>query len=182
MADDNQQHDFEGSKRLLESEHPSLVDRYYQSRYLIDSQSKKNEDICILTHSNRICIVTVAEWHPLLREKKTISQISYDVEGVNRMDNKISGKGKRGAQLLTPSSPLCEVTCTDGSKYIITCGVRGQLIEVNETLLKSPDLLSLKPQTEGYIAIVLPKLGDFEGTTKNLLSKDEYIKIRSSGT
>lgn len=43
----------------------------------------------------RICIVTVAEWHPLLREKKTISQISYDVEGVNRMDNKISGKGKR---------------------------------------------------------------------------------------
>lgn len=35
MADDNQQHDFEGSKRLLESEHPSLVDRYYQSRYLI---------------------------------------------------------------------------------------------------------------------------------------------------
>lgn len=34
MADDNQQHDFEGSKRLLESEHPSLVDRYYQSRYL----------------------------------------------------------------------------------------------------------------------------------------------------
>lgn len=43
----------------------------------------------------RICIVTVAEWHPLLREKKTISQINYDVEGVNRMDNKISGKGKR---------------------------------------------------------------------------------------
>lgn len=35
MADDNQQHGFEGSKRLLESEHPSLVDRYYQSRYLI---------------------------------------------------------------------------------------------------------------------------------------------------
>ena len=39
--------------------------------------------------------MTVAEWHPLLREKKTISKVNYDVDGTNRLDNKISGKGKR---------------------------------------------------------------------------------------
>ncbi|XP_078321945.1 protein Abitram-like isoform X2 [Crassostrea virginica] len=143
MADDSQ-HDLPGTGGILESEHPSLVERYYQPKYTIDSQSKKDEDICILTHSNRICIVTVAEWHPLLREKKTISKVNFDVDGTNRLDNKISGKGKRGAQLLTASSSLCEVTCSDASKYIISCGVRGQLIEVNENLLTSPHLLSQK--------------------------------------
>jgi hypothetical protein len=50
----------------------------------------------------------------------------------------------QGAQLLTPSSPLCEVVCSDGSTYTITCGVRAQLIEVNENLLKSPDLMTKK--------------------------------------
>lgn len=50
----------------------------------------------------------------------------------------------QGAQLLTASSSLCEVTCSDASKYIISCGVRGQLIEVNENLLTSPHLLSQK--------------------------------------
>ncbi|XP_061193994.1 telomere-associated protein RIF1-like [Saccostrea echinata] len=131
---------------------------------------------------NRICIVTVSEWHPIIREGKTVSKINFEVDGMNRLDNKISGKGKRGAQLLTPSSPLCEVTCTDESKYTVICGVRAQLIEANENLVKSPQLLTQKPQTEGYIAIVLPKLGDFESATKNLLSKEEYMKIRFSGT
>ncbi|XP_048754852.1 protein Abitram-like [Ostrea edulis] len=178
MADDNLQE----KERVLELEHPSLVERYYKSKYIIDSQSKKDEDICILTHSNRICIVTVAEWHPLIREGKTISQIKFDVDGMNRLDNKISGKGKRGAQLLTPSSPLCQVICSDSSTYTITCGVRSQLMEVNENLLKSPHLMTKKPQTEGYVAIVLPKLGDFESATKKLLSKEEYVQKRFSGT
>ncbi|XP_062606335.1 protein Abitram-like [Saccostrea cucullata] len=181
MADDSRI-GFDLQNRVLDSEHPSLVDRYYQSKYIIDSQSRKDEDLCILTHSNRICIVTVSEWHPIIREGKTVSKINFEVDGMNRLDNKISGKGKRGAQLLTPSSALCEVSCTDESRYTITCGVRAQLIEANENLVKAPQLLTQKPQTEGYIAIVLPKLGDFESATKNLLSREEYKKIRFSGT
>lgn len=45
MADDSQHYDFEGSERLLESEHPSLVDRYYQSKYLIGRHLYFYDDI-----------------------------------------------------------------------------------------------------------------------------------------
>lgn len=43
----------------------------------------------------------------------------------------MSGKGKRGAQLMGLESPVCIITCSDGSKYTILAGIQGKLVEVS---------------------------------------------------
>ena len=68
-------------------------------------------------HFFRICVITVAPSHPLLQCKQIV-KVNFQVSTkVNRLDNKVSGKGKKGAQHLQPESLICEVTSSDGSKY-----------------------------------------------------------------
>lgn len=58
------------------------------------------------------------------------SQVSYSVGKFNRLDNQVSGKGKRGAQMMGPQSPVCIITCADGSQHAVLAGVHGKLVEV----------------------------------------------------
>ena len=63
--------------------------------------------------------MTVAPRHPILSNGEVV-KVDFQVsKKVNRLDNKVSGKGKRGAQQLLPSSPLCDVTCSTGEKYTL---------------------------------------------------------------
>ncbi|KAK7109549.1 protein Abitram-like [Littorina saxatilis] len=153
---------------------PTVVDRYFSKHYRIDLQKKQGEDICILTHSNKICIVTLAPSHPILSEKKTVTDVNFDVGGANRLENKTSGKSKRGALWLGALSPLCTLTCSDESKYRVYCGVKGQLIEVNTALLEAPQLVNQKPWGTGYMGIMLPALKGHEAEMARLLTEDQY--------
>uniref|UniRef100_A0A8C0L7S7 Actin binding transcription modulator n=1 Tax=Canis lupus dingo TaxID=286419 RepID=A0A8C0L7S7_CANLU len=75
---------------------PSLVDRYFTRWYKADVKGKPCEDHCILQHSNRICVITLAESHPVLQSGKTIKSISYQIStNCSRLQNKVSGKFKR---------------------------------------------------------------------------------------
>ncbi|XP_078230207.1 protein Abitram isoform X3 [Callithrix jacchus] len=75
---------------------PSLVDRYFTRWYKADVKGKSCEDHCILQHSNRICVITLAESHPVLQSGKTIKSISYQIStNCSRLQNKVSGKFKR---------------------------------------------------------------------------------------
>ncbi|KAF6124244.1 hypothetical protein HJG60_004831 [Phyllostomus discolor] len=75
---------------------PSLVDRYFTRWYKADVKGKPCEDHCILQHSNRICVITLAEAHPVLQSGKTIKSISYQIStNCSRLQNKVSGKFKR---------------------------------------------------------------------------------------
>ncbi|KAL3831257.1 hypothetical protein ACJMK2_023031 [Sinanodonta woodiana] len=162
------------SQELYQNKYPSVVDRYFRKKYYLH-ENRQKEAFCILVHSNRICIVTLGETHPILSQNKTIQSVCFTVGDVNRLDNKVSGKAKRGAQTLTASSPLCEITCDDGEKFIVPAGMKGQLVEVNTQLLNNPRLLTLKPQTNGYIAIILPKLKEFESEMERLLTCEQYL-------
>ncbi|XP_040288367.1 protein Abitram isoform X2 [Bufo bufo] len=124
---------------------PSVVDRYFTRWYKSDVKGQLNEDFCILQHSNRICVVTLAECHPVLQSGKNISSISYQISAnCSRLQNKVSGKSKRGAQFLTELAPLCRITCCDGDEYTIYSCIRGRLLEVNENILHNPELLKEK--------------------------------------
>jgi len=94
---------------------------------------------------------------------------------VNRLDNKVSGKGKKGAQYLLPESLICEVTCSNGAKYSLYSCIKGKLVEVNEELVSKPHLLFEKPETEGYLAVVLPKLT--ENVLDGHLTQEQYDKL-----
>ena len=64
-------------------------------------------------------MITLAPSHPLLKCEQ-ITDVNYQVSAkVNRLENKVSGKGKKGAQHLQPESIICVVTCSTGAKYTI---------------------------------------------------------------
>ncbi|XP_069111531.1 protein Abitram-like [Argopecten irradians] len=158
------------------NERLSVTDRYYTRKYKIGKT--EDQDVCVLAHSNRICIVTLAPSHPIVTQKKKVTSISFDVSGANRLDNKVSGKGKKGAQWLKTASELCKIECEDGENYTFPAGLPAQLIEINENLTHSPSLLSEKPYTEGYIAIVLPKLKEYEYVMGRLSTEEAYKEAR----
>ncbi|XP_076157891.1 protein Abitram [Alosa pseudoharengus] len=168
------------------SEHkeaPSVIDRYYTRWYRTDMKGKACEDFCILQHSNRICVITLAETHPILQNGRSIKSINYQISaGCSRLNNKVSGKSKRGGQFLTEYAPLCRITCTDEVEYTIFSCIRGRLVEVNEDILTRPDLLLEKPSTEGYIAVILPKFEESKSITEGLLSREQYEEVISKRT
>uniref|UniRef100_A0A8C8BDL3 Protein Abitram n=1 Tax=Otus sunia TaxID=257818 RepID=A0A8C8BDL3_9STRI len=126
----------------------------------------------------RICVITLAEAHPLLQSGKTIKSINYQISAnCSRLQNKVSGKSKRGAQFLTELAPLCRISSSDGEEYTIYSCIRGRLIEVNENILSNPAILQEKPSTEGYIAVVLPKFEESKSITQGLLTQKEYEEV-----
>ncbi|KAI3358519.1 hypothetical protein L3Q82_014944, partial [Scortum barcoo] len=166
-----------------EEKAPSVVDRYYTRWYRADMKAKPCEDHCILQHSNRICVVTLAHTHPILQGGRTIKSINYQISnGCSRLNNKVSGKSKRGGQFLTDFAPLCRITCTDETEYTIYSCIRGRLLEVNENILETPSLLLEKPSTDGYIAVILPKFEESKSITENLLNIEEFESLVSKRT
>ncbi|NP_001006383.2 protein Abitram isoform 3 [Gallus gallus] len=152
--------------------------RYFTRWYKADVKGRPCEDFCVLQHSNRICVITLAEAHPLLQPGKTITSINYQISpNCSRLQNKVSGKSKRGAQFLTELAPLCRIASSDGEEYTIYSCIRGRLIEVNENILSNPALLQEKPSTEGYIAVVLPKFEESKSVTQGLLTPEEYKEV-----
>ncbi|XP_022807189.1 protein Simiate-like [Stylophora pistillata] len=61
------------------------------------------------------------------------------------------------------------------NKYSLYSCIKGKLVEVNEELVTKPQLLLEKPETEGYLAVVLPKLT--ENILDGLLTKEEYENL-----
>jgi hypothetical protein len=65
-------------------------------------------------------MVGLAPGHDIITQHKTITKVDFETDGEkSRLDNKPSGKGKRGAQFLNENATLCVVECSDGSKYRI---------------------------------------------------------------
>ncbi|XP_053099856.1 protein Abitram isoform X2 [Hemicordylus capensis] len=159
---------------------PGVTERYFTRWYKPDVKANPNEDHCILQHSNRICVITLADAHPLLQKGKQIERVSYQISAnCSRLQNKVSGKSKRGAQFLTEFAPLCRIFCSGGEEYTIYSCIRGRLIEVNESILDNPVLLQEKPFTEGYIAVVLPKFEESKSISQGLLTRKEYEEVLS---
>uniref|UniRef100_A0A8C0LB51 Actin binding transcription modulator n=1 Tax=Canis lupus dingo TaxID=286419 RepID=A0A8C0LB51_CANLU len=64
-----------------------------------------------LLHSlvqSRICVITLAESHPVLQSGKTIKSISYQIStNCSRLQNKVSGKFKRVRPVILYLSLQC---------------------------------------------------------------------------
>jgi len=137
-------------------------------------------DIQILRHSNRVCLITLAPTHPVIAQKLKVSSVSFKVtDKLDRGDNKVSGKRKRGAQWLNSESMLCKINCVNGGVYNIYAGIRGSLIEMNMNLLDDPNIINQSLQLEeGYIAIVMPKLHEADKLMTTLLNQDQYDQYK----
>jgi len=155
--------------------YPSVVDRYFTRQYFTNNQD--DNDMCLLFHSNKICVVTLAPTHNILKRKLAVKNVNFKIgEELDRSENIVKGKGKKGAQNVNANSVLCIVKCEDGTEYRIKACVRGKLIEVNENLVTNPQLLVDKPETEGYIAVVLQRLGDKSNQELGYKTEKDYAK------
>ncbi|KAF9686684.1 hypothetical protein SADUNF_Sadunf02G0014900 [Salix dunnii] len=81
------------------------------------------------------------------------------------------------AQHFETNTALCKV-CTQNDSYIVRCCVKGSLLEVNDRLIKQPELLNSSADREGYIAIIMPKPADWLKVKPSLLGLEEYKKLR----
>lgn len=167
----------EESVEIPEHVPPSVVQRYYESRYATNVNNKPNQDYSVLIHSNNLCILSLAPTHALMG--KTIDKIDFQVSGsTHRLTNMMTGKGKRGAQVVQAESTLCIVHCSDGEEHKILSAIPGKLVEMNRKLAETPNIMLDKPDDLGFIAIILPQKQRFEKIRDGLLTKEQY-KIRN---
>uniref|UniRef100_A0A6G1SP89 Protein Abitram n=1 Tax=Aceria tosichella TaxID=561515 RepID=A0A6G1SP89_9ACAR len=159
-------------------DYPTPTERYYDIRLVASSRQNyfgEVGDQCVMFHSNKLCLVTLAPTHPVIAEDKTISKIDFKFEGdekIDRLASQAKGKRKRGGQKLRKNSPICSVSCTDGSKYIVISCVSSRLVEVNTKIMSDPDLIKRRPLSEGYIAII--QATDWKHVDK---TKDSFPKL-----
>ncbi|XP_011883097.1 PREDICTED: protein Simiate [Vollenhovia emeryi] len=156
---------------------PTITDRYFTPYYKVDVQSP-GDDMCVWIHSNRICMLSLAPSHVILQDDKGIEKVDFKVsDKLDRLLNKVSGKGKHGAQPLQTNSNVCTISCLDGQKYVIKCCMIGKLVEVNEALSEDPQLLREPPHKGGYLAIILPNIKLLDSLKRSLLTRDEYVEL-----
>ncbi|CAH2095336.1 unnamed protein product [Euphydryas editha] len=153
----------------------SFTDRYFSKRYILNIDGIKNNDIMLMFHSNRITLLCLAPSHFFFKRPDNYS-LNFTVGEVDRLSNLVKGKGKKGGQMLTPKSVICKVQWSDGTSFNIPCCMKGTLIEINENLVKHPELLRQEPDSDGFIAIMLSSIAISEATKKELLNHEEYLK------
>uniref|UniRef100_A0A2M4APC9 Putative glycine cleavage system h protein n=1 Tax=Anopheles triannulatus TaxID=58253 RepID=A0A2M4APC9_9DIPT len=153
--------------------YPSIVDRFYTKLYHVPS-NKPDESQQVLFHSNRICLVGLANDHVAFQ--KGIRSVSFEVGKCDRSENKVSGRKKSGGMILQADSTIALVTCQDDTVYKIRSCVQGKLVEVNERITADPELMKI--EGEGYVAVVMPKIEHCATMKTKLVSDDAYKTVK----
>ncbi|GLC35400.1 hypothetical protein PLESTB_000568700 [Pleodorina starrii] len=109
------------------------------------------------------------------------SRVNFEAGAArNLAGTKISGKKRgRGAQQLRGTTVLAQVERRGGgASFPIWTVLKGQLLEVNERLVKDPGLLYDRPCREGYVAILSPAPEAVQFFESRLMSEGEYLRLR----
>jgi len=155
--------------------YPTVVDRFFTRYYYFKGEVPYQ----VLYHSNRICLICLAPDHPALSQG--ISSVNFDIGNVDRSQNVVKGKGKKGGMILQAESTLALLTTESGETYKVPSCIRGKLVEVNTALVEEPKLLEKLPEGAGYFAILLPKIENCDAIKASLLTQEQYeerLKIK----
>ncbi|CAN6935927.1 unnamed protein product [Brassica oleracea] len=109
--------------------------------YFITDFTKPGHDHYIYRHANGLCVVGLAPTHIAFKDQGGITNIDFNVGKSDRSVLKVSGKRKKNAMRSESNTALCKVSTAIDS-YIVRCCVKGSLLEVNERLIKQPQLLN----------------------------------------
>merc|ERR1712122_75730 len=154
----------------------TVTQRYYTPLYHLDPDREKREDLLILCHSNKICLVALVPSHPIVKDNLVIDKVNLDVsKNIDRKSNKTSGKSKKGGQALQDDSILV-ILETETKKYKVKAIVPGKLICINKVITEDSQKIVTHHDSLGHIAILLPTKGQYEAAKAKLLSQEEYAK------
>ncbi|KAI8437611.1 hypothetical protein MSG28_011876 [Choristoneura fumiferana] len=162
-------------KKMVETSTPQGMPkkRYFTKRYVLNVNGIENNDIMIMFHSNRITLLSLAPSHFFFKTEGDY-KINFTVGNINRLSNTVKGKGKKGGQALHPKSIVCNVEFNNGTKFDVLSCMKGTLIEINEELVKNPELLKKNPDSDGFIAIILSSIAVSEANKNEMLSHEDY--------
>lgn len=163
----------ESAKRV---KYPSFIERYFTKYYRTNVHNESKNDLLVLVHSNRICVLTLSEHHPIIANNLTVER----VEPLTSINQSMSGKSKRGADYVQPNKLLYRIVCSENQQFIICAGIKGRLVEMNEQIVENPSLIQTKPQGEGFLAVFIPSLRDGELNIQSLMSEDEYQRSKQN--
>ncbi|XP_010666915.2 uncharacterized protein LOC104884023 isoform X1 [Beta vulgaris subsp. vulgaris] len=155
---------------------PSAVETNFVRYFALDFM-KPGHDQYVYRHANGLCVVGLALTHVALQGEGGVTSVDFNVGKSDRSEFKVTGKRKKNAQHFHPNSILCNVYAGDAS-YIVRCCVKGSLLEVNNRLIQNPELLNTSADRDGFIAIVMPKPGDWLKIKDSLVTFDEFKKLR----
>ncbi|XP_021756581.1 protein Simiate-like [Chenopodium quinoa] len=156
---------------------PSAVETNFVRYFALDFM-KAGHDQYVYRHANGLCVIGLAKTHVALQAEGGVTSVDFNVGKSDRSELKVSGKRKKNAQHFQPNSILCNVHSGD-VPYTVRCCVKGPLLEVNNKLIENPDLLNSSAEREGYIAIVMPRPGDWLKIKETLVDFDEFKKLRN---
>ncbi|KAL1542877.1 protein Abitram [Salvia divinorum] len=156
---------------------PSSIEANFTTFFAPDIM-KPGHDQYVHRHANGLCVIGLAPHHVALKEKGGIVSVDFNVGKSDRSGIKVTGKRKKNAQHFESNTALCKV-CTAECSYIVRCCVKGSLLEVNERLIKQPELLNTMPEREGYVAIMMPRPADWLKAKASLLDFESYRKLRT---
>lgn len=126
----------------------------------------------------RLIILTFAPSHFLINSDKNIS-IKYKITASSATTRK-----KSGSSQVKIGSKICTVTYIDeqnNSKSLdVISMVKGTLFETNAKIEEDPSLLKLKPESDGYLAIIDPRRSeiDIQQYFSTLISEKDYQEKR----
>jgi hypothetical protein len=164
----------------------SYLERYFTKYYMLDVRTPFSDHL-IMLHSNKVAVCAVAPSHPVLDSKKhKITRVEF----IQQVNEEMRGKHKHFANNVNVNQPICKIFCDvlpseDSNEsstvtFVICSCLNAKLIETNERLLTNPELVQTKPDTEGYIAILMPKLDSVREQTVLFKTQAEFVKIRMS--
>ncbi|KAL2895379.1 Protein Simiate [Bienertia sinuspersici] len=156
---------------------PSVVETNFVRYFAVDFM-KPGHDQYVYRHANGLCVIGLAQTHVALQTEGGVTSVDFNVGKSDRSEFKVTGKRKKNAQHFQPNSILCNVYIGD-SPYVVRCCVKGSLLEVNNRLIQNPELLNTSADRDGYIAIVMPKPGDWLKIKESLVTFDEFKKLRN---
>ncbi|XP_055329630.1 protein Abitram-like [Paramacrobiotus metropolitanus] len=158
---------------------PKYILNNYTRLYQMDQRPDCSEDLCVLVHTNKLCVIVLAPSHPVVALKKECLSVSFtDCDGSDRTQSHGQGARKKGAQFIEHGSVICRVECADRSSYVVSSGIRGKLLEVNTNLSARPSLLSSKPFSTGYLAIIMPNAMEMDIIRASLHDEDMFRQLR----
>ncbi|AAF26769.2 T4O12.20 [Arabidopsis thaliana] len=130
-------------------------------------------NIFTVTLMGILCVIGLAPTHIAFKDEGGITSVDFNVGKSDRSVLKVSGKRKKNALRSESNTALCKVS-TAKDTYIVRCCVKGSLLEVNERLIKQPELLNSTADREGYIAIIMPRPADWTKNKESLITLEEY--------
>ncbi|XVE94516.1 hypothetical protein REPUB_Repub02eG0015400 [Reevesia pubescens] len=161
----------------------SAVESNFVSYFAPDFM-KPGNDQYVYRHANGSCVVGLASTHLAFKDKDGITAVDFNVKKSDQSGMKVTGKRKKFNQSLIEARCFALTECSilrvqyGFVQVSDRCCVKGSLWEVNDRLIKQPELLSSSADREGCIAIIMPKPADWLKVKASLLSLKEIKKLR----